>query len=135
VHCVSAGIHEFTHDEHVAPFEFGDELPGKLVAVEIDAICPDETALHCAAGRWIAFADGVVRGGPHGAQDTLGFVADELMDDTPETKRRLLDAISHSLAQLEFEHVLLAHGNPLFGGGRVALDEFTRMGGRTAFEL
>lgn len=135
VRCVSAGMHEFTHGERVTPFEFGDELPGNLVAVEIDAICPDDTGVHCASGRWIAFADGVVRGGPHGAKDTLGFVPDVLMDDPPETKRRLLDAFKRSLAQLEFEHVLLAHGDPLIGCGRAALDEFVRAGGRTAFEL
>jgi hypothetical protein len=135
VRCVSAGLHEFTHGERVEPFEFGDELPGGLVAVQIDAICPDETALYSPARRWIEFADGVVRGGPHGARDELGFVADGLMDDPPLTKQRLLEAFARTLEELEFEHVLLAHGDPLVGNGRDALRELVRVGGRTAFDF
>jgi hypothetical protein len=135
VRCVSAGLHEFTRGEPVEPFEFGDELPGALTAIEIDAICPDDTALYSRSGRWLAFADGVVRGGPHGRPDALGFVPDELMDDPPATRRGLLEAVKRALAELEFEHVLLAHGDPLIDTGRAALEELVSAGGRTAFEL
>jgi hypothetical protein len=135
VRCVSAGLHEFTHGERVDAFQFGDRLPGGLVAVEIDALCPDETALYSPSKRWIEFADGIVRGGPHAERDDLGFVPDGLMDDPPSTKQGLLGAFTRALEELEFEHVLLAHGDPLVGNGRAALQELVRVGGRTAFEF
>ncbi len=143
VHCNRSGMHEFTHGELVRPFDPGDELPGGIVAYEIGGICPDDTALHVPALHALAFADGLVRGGPHGepgvdAEDVggpLGFVPDFLMDDPPLTKRLLLEAFARALEELEFEHVLLAHGGPLIGGGRTALDELVRTGGRTAFQM
>src|SRR5947209_17859549 len=42
VHASSPGMHEFTPEQRVAPFDFGDELPGGVVAHEVGAICPDE---------------------------------------------------------------------------------------------
>ncbi len=45
VRCHSAGLHEFTGGEAVEPFEFGDELPGGILALEVGALCPEETAL------------------------------------------------------------------------------------------
>jgi hypothetical protein len=132
VYCVRSGLHEFADDRPVTAFDPGDELPGRILAHEIGGLCPDETALYMASRGAIAFADGVVRGGDD-AQ--LGFVPDSLMDEPPETKRRLLDAYRHVLDELEFEHVLLAHGQPLIGDGRKLLQEFVNSGGRTAFEL
>ena len=133
--CISAGMHEFTHGEDVEPFEFGDQLPAGLRAVEIDAICPDDTALYSASGQWVAFADGLVRGGPHGQANLLGFVSDGLMDDPPATKQGLLESFRRVLDQLEFRHVLLAHGDPIVGSGREALEDLVETGGRTAFDL
>lgn len=130
VHCNRAGMHEFTHGERVEPFDPGQTLLGGIVAYEIDGICPDDTGLYLPAQRALAFADGLVRGdGP------LGFVPDVLMDDPPQTKQRLLQAFTRALAELEFDHVLLAHGAPLVGNGRAALEELVRSGGRTAFEM
>ena len=57
------------------------------------------------------------------------------MDDPPGTKRALLAAYARLLEQLDFEHLLLAHGDPLIGDGHVALQEFVASGGQTAFEL
>ncbi len=150
VRCNRAGLYEFTHGEPVEAFGPGDRLPGGIVAYEIGGICPDDTALYLPAKRALLFADGLVRGGPHGqvgsggegdalgegdAGGTLGFVPDVLMDDPPETKRLLLASFARALAELEFEHVLLAHGLPLVGNGRAAHEELVRSGGRTAFEL
>ena len=88
--CVRAGLHEFTDDQGVTAFEPGDTLPGGLLAFEIGGICPDDMALYLAPARAIWFADGLVRSGPDGA---LGFVPDSLMDDPPDTKRRLLRVV------------------------------------------
>jgi hypothetical protein len=47
----------------------------------------------------------------------------------------LLASFERALSELEFEHVLLAHGHPLIGDGRQQLQEFVYAGGRTASEL
>lgn len=120
VHCVREGMHEFSYGQTVAPFDFGEELPGGVIAHEVGAICPDEAALFVPARSALAVADGVVRwddGGP------LGFVPDYLMDEPERTKTELRDAY-RSLAELDFEHLLLAHGDPLAGNGRDALAAF-----------
>ncbi len=142
VYCNHAGLHEFTHGEAVEAFVPGAKLPGGIVAYEIGGICPDDSALYLSAHRALSFADGLDRGGPQqsggeqfDAGGTLGFVPDTLMDDPPETKRLLLASFARALAELEFEHVLLAHGDPLVGNGRRALEELVRSGGRTAFSF
>jgi hypothetical protein len=135
VRCIRAGLHEFGNDRPVTPFDFGDALPGGLVAHEVGAICPDDTALHLPDAGAIWFADGVVKGGPHGATDLFGFVPDSLLDDPPETKQALLDAFTRLLANLDFDHVLLAHGGPVLNDGRARLQEMVDSGGRTAFEF
>jgi Metallo-beta-lactamase superfamily len=135
VYCNRTGLHEFTHGETVTGFNPGEELPGDVLACEVGGICPDETALHLPAHGALVFADGVVRGSPRGQTGPLGFVPDTLMDDPPATKRRLLDAFARVLGELEFEHLLLAHGGPVIADGRAQLQELVDCGGRTAFEM
>ncbi len=129
VMCASAGLHEFTHGATVTGFDPGATLPGDLVVHEIDAICPDEMALYLPDARAVWFADGLVRGGP---ERQLGFVPDSLMDDPEDTKRGLLESFTRVLSELEFDHVLLAHGGPVIGDGRDQLEALVRAGGRTA---
>jgi len=135
IHCNRAGLHEFAGGPQVFGFDPGEELPGGILACEVDAICPDETALHLPLQRALAMGDGIVRGGPPGAGGPLGFVPDSLMDDPPATKRGLLGACTRLLGELEFEHLLLAHGGPVIGDGRALLEDLVRSGGRTAFEM
>jgi hypothetical protein len=134
VHCNRSGLHEFTHGESVEGFDVGDELPGGVLACEIGAICPDETALYLPGHRALLLADGVVRGGPQGQGGPLGFVPDALMDDPPATKRGLLHSCARLLAELDFDHLLLAHGGPVIDNGRELLQDLVDCGGRTAFE-
>ncbi len=120
VHCISNGLHELEGRGPVEPFEFGDALPGGVVVYEVDAICPDETALHIPAHGALACADGVVRapgGGP------LTFVPEQLMDNPEQTKRELRAAYAR-LLELDFDILLLAHGEPLGEGAKRALREF-----------
>lgn len=120
VHCVREGLHEFADDEVVEPFDFGDELRGGIVAYAVGAICPDETALHIPARNALALADGAVRwesGGP------LVFVPDRYMDEPARTKEGLREAYRR-LAKLDFEHLLVAHGEPFVGSGRDVLAAF-----------
>jgi hypothetical protein len=119
VHCIRNGLHELDGRGPVEPFDFGQTLPGGIVVHEVDTICPDETALHIPDQRALACADGLVerRGGG------LGFVPDSLMDDPEQTKRGLLDAYTR-LLDLDFDTLLLAHGEPIVGGGKGALRAF-----------
>jgi hypothetical protein len=121
VHCIRNGLHELDGRGPVHPFDFGDQLPGGAVAYEVDAICPDETALHIPAHRALACADGVVR---WGGQDALTFVPDDLMDEPAQTKAGLLDAYRR-LLELDFELLLLAHGEPVTSAAKEALRSFT----------
>jgi hypothetical protein len=120
VHCAANGVYELEGRGPVVPFAFGDELPGSVVAHEVDAICPDETALHLPAHRALACADGIVR---WRGDDELAFVPDALMDDPEKTKAGLRDAY-RGLLELDFDHLLLAHGEPIVGGGKDALRAF-----------
>jgi glyoxylase-like metal-dependent hydrolase (beta-lactamase superfamily II) len=132
--CNQAGLHEFTHGEPVQGFAIGDVLPGGVIACEVGVICPDDTALYLPDQRAMAFADGVVTGGPHGG-GPLGFVPDMLMDEPENTKKGLLASFGRLLATYEFDHLLLAHGGPVIGDGRRQLEELIAVGGRTAFEM
>jgi hypothetical protein len=121
VRCHRAGLHEFSADRPVEPFEFGDELPGGIVAHEVDAICPEETALEISSKRAIALADGLVRWPD--ATGPLAFVPDGLIGDDPEPVRRGLTDAFVRLLDLDFDLLLLAHGGPV-QDGKAALRRF-----------
>ena len=122
VHCVRNGLHEIKGRGPVEPFDFGDELPGGAVAHEVGTICPDEAALHIPAYNALACADGVVRFG-----DGLTFVPDEYMDEPEQTKQGLRTAYGR-LLDLDFDILLLAHGDPIVAGGKEALRKFVEGG-------
>ncbi len=120
VHCVENGLYELEGRGSAVGFAFGDQLPGGVVVHEVDAICPDETALHLPGYRALACADGVVR---DRADGRLKFVPDWLMDD-PEHTMEDLRAAYRRLVELDFDLLLLAHGEPIVDGGREALRAF-----------
>jgi hypothetical protein len=120
VHCIRNGVYELEGRGPVEAFDFGSELPGGVVAHEVDSISPDETALHLVRQRALACADGVTRPGGNGE---LAFVPDSLMDEPEETKRGLCDAY-RKLLELDFDLLLLAHGNPVTQDGKAALRGF-----------
>jgi glyoxylase-like metal-dependent hydrolase (beta-lactamase superfamily II) len=113
------GMHEFADYQPVEPFDFGDELPGGVKAYEAGAICPDDTALHIPARSALSVADGVINYGG------LGIVPDHhLGDDVEATKRAIRKSYARIAAEAEFDNLLVAHGDPIVGGGREALREF-----------
>jgi hypothetical protein len=116
VHVHRSGLHHL--DVPAEGFEFGDELPGGVLAHGVDAICPDESALHLQPVRAIALADALI------GFEQPQFVPDELMGDDPaEVKAGLAEALGR-LARLDFDHLLLAHGRPHVGDGPRALRAF-----------
>jgi hypothetical protein len=118
--CHEAGLHEFEDGPDVDGFSFGDRLADGIVALEVDAICPEETALLIdIEGGALAFADGLIRYGGE-----LGFVPDQLLGDDPDAvKRGLVEAFAR-LAEHDPDCLLFAHGDPLLGGGGEALRRF-----------
>lgn len=121
--CHEAGLHEFTGGPPVDGFTFGDEPAPGIRALEVAAICPEETALRIDVGDgFLAFADALIR-----ARDgRLGFVPDSLLGDDPEeVKRGLLGAFARLLDE-PFDGLLLAHGDPQARGGHAALEAFVR---------
>ena len=119
--CVEQGLNEFKQGEKVTAFNFGGTLAGGIEAVEIGVICPDETALVIPRAEGIvALADGVVRMG----DGPLGFVPDQYMGEDPEAIKGGLREAYRRLLDRDFDHLLLAHGDPWIGGGKQALREF-----------
>lgn len=121
VHCIRNGLYELEGRGPAEAFDFGDALPGGIVVHEVDAISPDETALHIPRYRALACADGVVRGA--GTGNRLDFVPDFLMDEPEETKKGLRRSYRR-LLDLDFDVLLLAHGAPVVGGAAEALRTF-----------
>ena len=115
---VEQGAHELEGRGEFGTYAWGDELPGGIVACEVGALSPDETALYLPRHRALAIGDGVVRWAPG---DGLSFVPDFLMDDPEKTRAGLKAAYRRLLDELEFEHLLLAHGEPVIGTGREEL--------------
>jgi hypothetical protein len=123
--CHEAGLHEFADGPEVEGFAFGDEVAPGVVAREVAAICPEESALHVLESDAMAFADGVIRD-PEGE---LAFVPDFLLGDDPEdVKEGLRAAFRRLCEEHEFDSLLLAHGEPLVHGGRRALADFAGAG-------
>lgn len=118
VHASRPGLHEFGPGQEVEPFDFGATLHGGIVAHEIGAICPDETALEIPEVKAVAVADGVI------SYDRLQFVPDHLLDEPPHTKRSLFDAYERLTDHVDFEHLLVAHGDPIVLNGRAELREW-----------
>ena len=122
IRCCEPGLHEFADGPDVEGFPFGVELAPGLTPHQVGAICPDDTALHIrtADGAALAFADGVQR--PRGGG--LTFVPGLLMGDDPAAVRAELRDSLRRLLDLDFDHLLFAHGDPWIGGGKAALREF-----------
>jgi hypothetical protein len=130
VHCPESGLHEFEGGPEVAGYAWGDEPAPGITAHEDDAICPDDGALHIAVGAGaLALADAVIRW-----DGELSFVPDFLMDDPEGTKRGIVEALRR-LCELDFDALLLAHGEPIPGGGREALAAFVESPRQASFSL
>ena len=115
---VEQGAHELEGRGEFGTYAWGDELPGGIVACEVGALSPDETALYLPRHRALAIGDGVVR---WEGVEGLTFVPDFLMDDPEKTRAGLKAAYRRLLDELEFDHLLLAHGDPVIGTGREEL--------------
>src|SRR5256885_2463611 len=79
IECSEPGLHEFEGGPSVEGFDFGDEVAPGIEALEVDAICPDESALLIRDAGALAIADGIRH-----YDGELDFFADWLLGDDPE---------------------------------------------------
>jgi hypothetical protein len=123
VRASAPGMHEFEGSgRQVEPFAWGEHVAPGIVAREVGVLCPDESALHIAhGGGVVAVADGVIR-----SRGELGFVPDHLLGDDPEAIKQGLRGAYARLLDLDFDTLLLAHGEPVAGGAKDALRAFAR---------
>lgn len=120
VRCHQSGLHEFEGGPQVEGFSFGDEVAPGIVALEMNAICPDDSVLRIGVGEGaLAFADALV----HWRAGEIGFVPDRFMDEPEATKRGIRESTRRLMDQ-DFDTLLFAHGEPVVGGGRDALEDF-----------
>ena len=86
----------------------------------MNEIVPDDTAFHIRAGGegLLLFGDALLVW-----EGELSFQPDFLMDEPEQVKKATLERIDE-LLKLDFDHLLLAHGDPIIGRGRTALEEF-----------
>lgn len=117
-----SGLHEFADGgPDVQPFEYGDEVAPGVLALEVGALTPEDTAFRIAAGPGaLLFADALIRD----EDGQLAFVPDSLMGDDPETVKRGLTTALERLLDEDFDALLFAHGAPLAAGGRDRLAAF-----------
>ena len=101
-------------------YHAGDDIAPGVRALHVGVLSPDEYALHLTATAGaVALADGAQHYG-HG----LAFFPDELLGDNPEAVKEGLRQAFRELLELDFEHLLFAHGDPLLRDGKQALRDF-----------
>jgi glyoxylase-like metal-dependent hydrolase (beta-lactamase superfamily II) len=117
--CHQAGLHEFSGGPDVKPFSWGDELAPGVTALEVGAICDEESALRIDRDDgYLAVADAVVNYGG------LGFVPDKYIGDDPPAIHAAIREAYAKLLDEPFDSILFAHGDPILGGGKDALRRF-----------
>jgi glyoxylase-like metal-dependent hydrolase (beta-lactamase superfamily II) len=114
------GMHDFEDGDPVEPYDFEDPFAdGAITAYQVTEYWPDDGALHIPSANALLIADTVV------GYDGIGFVPDNLMgDDAEAEKRDIKQTLARLAEELEFEHLLFAHGTPIPGEGRERLREF-----------
>jgi hypothetical protein len=121
VMCHEAGLHEFDGGPPVEAFSFGDDVADGLLALEVGVLTPEETAFHIDAGpRALSFGDAILNTPDSGLQ----FVPDRYMGDDPDAEKEGLRESFQRLLAHDFDALLIAHGAPLPGGGKAALQRF-----------
>jgi hypothetical protein len=123
IECSKPGLHEFENGPEVQGFDFGEEVAPGIEALEVGAICTDESALLIRDAGALAIADGIRH-----YDGEMGFFPDWLLGDDPESVKAGLRESYAGLLDLDFDNLLFAHGDPLIGGGKEALRRFAEAG-------
>jgi hypothetical protein len=113
------GLHEFEGDP-VEPYDFGEPLVGGAITPhQVTELWPDDGALHIPSLDALAIADTVLSN-----DGRLEFMPDVCFDDREAEQRSIREGLTRLAEQLDFRHLLLAHGSPVPDQGRERLREF-----------
>jgi len=113
------GLHEF-EDDPVEPYDFGEPLVGGAITpYQVTELWPDDGALHIPSLDVLAIADTVLSN-----DGRLEFMPDVCFGDREAEQRSICEGLARLAEQLDFRHLLLAHGSPLPDQGRDRLREF-----------
>lgn len=119
--CQADGAAQLEEGREVQTFAFGEQPAPGVVAHAVWSGWPGETALHIPASGALALADAVVRDD----DGALAFVPDSLLgDDADAARHGLSEGLARLARELEFDTLLLAHGEPRARGGRDELIAF-----------
>jgi hypothetical protein len=119
IECSKPGLHEFEAGPAVEGFDFGEEAAPGIEALEVGAICPDETALLIREAKALAIADGIRH-----YDGRMDFFSDYLLGDDPQGVKSGLRESYSRLLDRDFDSLFFAHGDPIVGGGKEALRRF-----------
>lgn len=119
--CHEAGLYHLGEERPVEGFRFGEQLDDGVWALELAAICPEETTLLIDAGPGaLSFGDGLRRDTEGG----LAFMPDSLLGEDPERVHADLCRNLRPMLDERFDALLFAHGEPVASGGHELLREF-----------
>ena len=114
-----SGLHEFEGDP-VEPYDFGEPLVGgAITAHQVTELWPDDGALHIPSLEALAIADTVLS-----SDGRLEFMPDVCFGDREAEQRSIRAGLTRLTEQLDFRHLLLAHGPPVPNQGRERLRDF-----------
>ncbi len=121
--CHQAGLAHFDGRHRLDGFSFDEQLAQDVRALELGAICGEETALLLdVADGVLCLGDGLTR---EGEQDgALAYMPDRLLGDDPSAVRAGLTRSLRRTFEEDFDALLFAHAEPVLGGGRALLCEF-----------
>jgi hypothetical protein len=115
-----AGLHDFADDDPVEPYDFEQPIVGGAITpYQVTELWPDDSVLHIPSLNALAVADTAIRYG-----EDLQLVPPNLMGDAEAESEAIREGLARYAEELEFEHLLLAHGTPIPNEGRERLREF-----------
>lgn len=98
----------------------GEQAAPGITGRHVGVLCEDEGVLHITVGGGaLAIADGI-----HRLRGELAFFSDDLLGDDPDRIKDGLRRAYARLLELDFAHLLFAHGEPLVDTGKAALASF-----------
>jgi hypothetical protein len=117
------GMHDLEGRPAIQTFSFGDEVAPGIVAQSFEDSWPDEGVLVIDGADAIVLADGVMRYG-----GTCSFVPDQYLGEDPEQEKAVLRAAVRRLLDsgIDFDAVLVGHGDPIKSGGKAELEGLTQ---------
>jgi hypothetical protein len=115
------GMHDYADDDPVEPYGYGEPLAGGAITAHlVTELWPDDGVLHIPSLDALEIADTVLH-----YREELSLVPENLMGDDPEADREaILAGLERLWLDLDFKHLLFAHGTPIVGDGRERLQEF-----------